>query len=235
MYSQDWLRLKYPKPLPVMCIFIMIMSVAKFAVAQPSTTDCSLGFQFSSSANNSSCEGGDWGRFLHDKCCNSVFEKYLYALGQRANQTGNLFLNSSEQNSCLNLMKRFEEDVFGCGIEKLTSGAGACSDYTVADVTNKLGDQLTSFNENCKFMSSDAEWHQMCGTCVKSWEDIKGPHLVPPNPESEKTESDICRFSVMVSLTSSRIQDEKYIEELYTCLAKQDIYIGESLDRPKNI
>lgn len=227
---QEGKLMMYPQDLSFMFIFIiMITAVAKLAYCQPSTLDCSLDFQFSSSSNNSSCEGGDWGGFLPNKCCDSGFQKYLYALGQRANQTGKIYLNSSEQRSCLTSMKRFEEDAFGCGIEKLTSGAGACSNYSVADVSNMLGDKLTKFNENCKFVSSDGEWDQICGACMQSWEEIKAPHSAS-NAESIDIASDVCRFAVMVSLISSRIADKKHVQKVFTCLAAQDI--SKLPDRP---
>ncbi|KAL9458448.1 hypothetical protein AB3S75_007334 [Citrus x aurantiifolia] len=217
----------YPQDLSFMFIFIiMITAVTELAHCQPSPVDCSLHFQFSSLSNNSSCEGGDWGGFLPNKCCDSAFQKYLYALGQRANQTGNIYLNSSEQRSCLTSMKRLEEDAFACRIEKLTSGAGACSNYSVADVSKMLGNKLTKLNENCKLVSSDGEWDQICGVCVQSWEEIRGPHFASSKADSIDIESDVCRFAVMVSLISSRIGDEKYAQNVFTCLAAQDIYIS---------
>ncbi|XP_062118558.1 F-box/LRR-repeat protein 4-like [Humulus lupulus] len=66
-------------------------------------------------------------------------------LSQRANQTGKLFLNSTEQGSCLVLLTRFRGNISGCGIEKLVSGNGGCSDYSLDDVTNKLGDRVHGF------------------------------------------------------------------------------------------
>ncbi|KAH9742114.1 protein kinase domain-containing protein [Citrus sinensis] len=122
-------------------------------------------------------------------------------------------------------MKRLEEDAFACGIEKLTSGAGACSNYSVADVSKMLGNKLIKFNEDCKFVSSDGEWDQICGVCVQSWEEIKGPHFASSKAESIDIESEVCRFAAMVSLISSRIGDEKYAQNVFTCLAAQDIYI----------
>lgn len=128
-------------------------------------------------------------------------------------------------------MKRLEEDAFACGIEKLTSGAGACSNYSVADVSYMLGNKLTKLNENCKFVSSDGEWDQICGVCVQSWEEIKGPHFTSSEAESIDIESDVCRFAAVVSLISSRIADEKYAQKVFACLAAQDIYISKLLDR----
>ncbi|KAH7577380.1 hypothetical protein JRO89_XS01G0242500 [Xanthoceras sorbifolium] len=222
--SYDWRWLKYPNPPLVLCIFFMIIVVQELVLCQPSAEDCSLDFQFTLIISNSSCEGGDWGGFLPKNCSGSEFCNYLYALGHRANQTGKIFLNSSDQRSCLASMKRFEGDVFGCGIEKLTSGAGGCSDYSVADVTNKLGDELRSLNENCKFTSSVGEWNQTCGSCVRSWEGIRGSHSGFSDHESIENEADICRFAVMVALTSSRIEDEMYAQNVYKCLAEENSY-----------
>ncbi|KAK4845642.1 hypothetical protein QYF36_007419 [Acer negundo] len=210
--------------LKFLCIFSVIIVVQELVLCQPSAEDCSLDFQYASLSSNSNCEEGDWGGFLPKNCCGSAFHRYLYALGHRANQTGKIYLNSSEQSSCLDSLKTLEGDVFGCGIEKLTSGAGGCSDYTVADVTNKLGDELRSLNENCKFMSSDGEWNTTCGSCVRSWQGIRGPRSESSDHESIENAADICRFAVMVTLTSSRINDGIFAQNVYKCLAQENSY-----------
>ena len=138
----------------------------------------------------------------------------------RANKTGLIFLNFSEQTSCLASMKRFEEDIFICGIEKLTRGGGGCSDYSIADVANNLGDELRSLSENCKILSSDGV-DESCGSCVRSWNGIGGKHS-----KSTDAESMICRFAVLVSLTSSMIGDEN-IKKIYECLSQKiSVYKG---------
>ncbi|XP_031256886.1 probable LRR receptor-like serine/threonine-protein kinase MEE39 [Pistacia vera] len=223
LYSLDTTMPKRPNLLFVMCIFIMIIAVEKSAVSQSFTIDCSLHFEPSDS-DNTVCEGGDWGGFLQKNCCGSSFQRYLNALGLRANQTGQIFLNSSEQNSCLTSMKAFEADVFSCGIEKLTSGAGGCSDYSVGDVIHHLGNELKSFSEHCNFPSYGEEWNQTCSSCVRSWGAIRGVHSTSSDPVLLENEADTCRFAVMLSLTSSRIEDKNHVQNLYKCLAEQDSF-----------
>ncbi|XWS32784.1 hypothetical protein CRYUN_Cryun22dG0019300 [Craigia yunnanensis] len=212
MYIRNRHWNKHPNPVPIVCIFILITTV-KLAVSQPSTTNCSLEFEYTPSSS-SRCEGGDWGGFLNKNCCGAAFLGYLDALGMRANKTGLIFLNFSEQTSCLDFMKRFEEDAFISGIEKLTKGGGGCYDYSVADVANKLGDELRSLSENCKLLSSEG-LDESCSSCVRSWNDIGRKHS-----KLTDTEPMICRFAVLVSLTSSRIGDEN-IERIYECLSQK--------------
>ncbi|KAK6256486.1 hypothetical protein SCA6_017791 [Theobroma cacao] len=221
MYMCNWHWNKHSKPVPVFCIFVLITS-AQVTVSQPSTTKCSLEFE-STASPSSSCEGGDWGGFLNKNCCGAAFPGYLDALGKRANKTGLIFLSYSEQTSCLASMKRFEGDVFICGIEKLTRGAGGCSDYSVADVANKLGDELRSFSEKCKFFSSDG-FDESCDSCVRSWKDIGGTQS-----KFTDAESMICRFAVLVSLTSSKIGDEN-IERIYECLSRKTSSYAENIE-----
>lgn len=72
----------------------------------------------------------------------------MYSLGQRGNQTRLIFLNTTEQNYCLDTLKSEEKDVFICGIERLTSGLyGGCSAYSMIDVVNKLGSRLKSLGK----------------------------------------------------------------------------------------
>lgn len=231
LYSLNTTMPKRPNLLFVMCLLIMITAVEKFAVSESLTADCSLHFEPSAS-DNTACEGGDWGGFLQKNCCGSSFQIYLYALGLRTNQTGQLFLNSSEQSSCLTSLKTFEADVFSCGIEKLTSGAGDCSDYSVGDVIHHLGEELKSFGEHCNFPGSGEQWNQTCSSCVRSWRAIGGAYSTASDGLSLQNEADICRFAVMLSLTSSRIEDENYVQNVYKCLAEQESYSGKYyLDR----
>ncbi|XP_062118987.1 uncharacterized protein LOC133832692 [Humulus lupulus] len=137
------------------CIYIRlaVQNTVDYVASSPYSGSYSLDFKQSTPLFSSSCEG-DWGGFLEKSCCGAAFSEYLYVLGQRANQTGKLFLNSTEQGSCLVLLTRFRGNISGCGIEKLVSGNGGCSDYSLDDVTNKLGDRVRSLNENCELTSS---------------------------------------------------------------------------------
>ncbi|KAK4488838.1 hypothetical protein RD792_004628, partial [Penstemon davidsonii] len=139
--------------------------------------------------------------------CGISFERYLYALGTRANKTGEIFLNITEQNDCLNTKNT------SCGIERLTSGNGGCSDYSVTDVINNLGIAFKNLEENCKNLglniNSDKEY---CSSCLGTWDQMNGSYYT-----GEK-ESDVCRFSVLISLTSQRINDVGWIQSIYSCL-----------------
>ncbi|KAF8399276.1 hypothetical protein HHK36_015141 [Tetracentron sinense] len=189
-------------------------------------TECILKFQFPSFGNSSSCEGGgDWGGFLHNNCCGVAFPGYLYALSERANQTGQIYLNSTEQRNCLTSMKGFEGDVFGCGIEKLTSGGGGCSDFSVSDVVNQLGDGLRSLREDCKLLGSEVYWDRSCGACLRRWEEIRGP--LSNSMDLMKVEADICRFAVLVSLTSTNIEDISWVQRIYRCLREESLPIDQ--------
>ncbi|KAK3033574.1 hypothetical protein RJ639_032422 [Escallonia herrerae] len=192
------------------------MTTVNFAVSQPSATDCILNVGISSSSSNSNCGEGNWGGFLNNNCCGGAFDEYLYALAQRANQTGQVFLDSTDQRNCLTTLKSEEADIMGCGIEKLTSGSGDCSDFSVNDVNDRLGNELRSLKENCKFVSPVGGWNQSCGACTRSWKDIKGIR-------SKDGESDICRFAVLVSLTSTIIENQSWVQNIYECLGKQEV------------
>lgn len=102
------------------CIFIFII-IAEVAFSQK--TNCTFDFEFKEPTNSSN-ENGDWGGFLNENYCGTTFNDYLKALGLGANQTGFILLDSREQTRCLNSMKRYEEHVLVCGMEKLTSSVG---------------------------------------------------------------------------------------------------------------
>ncbi|KAK8534040.1 hypothetical protein V6N13_028277 [Hibiscus sabdariffa] len=185
----------------IVCIFIMTNITAKLAVSQASKTICTLDFEFKESWNSSN-GNGNWGGFLNESRCGTTFNGYLEALHIRANRTGFIFLDLSEQTRCLNSKQRSRQHVSICGIEKLTSGGGGCSDYTTVDVEEKMGNELRSLSENCRVS---------CGSCVESWESINGG--------SHSEESMICRFAVLVALTSLKAGDD-HNERIYDCLSK---------------
>ncbi|KAF4355507.1 hypothetical protein F8388_015261, partial [Cannabis sativa] len=146
--------------------------------------------------------------------CGEAFDDYLYGLAQRANQSNNhqkLFLNSTEQNSCID-----NNDISGCGFEKLTSGVGGCSDFSSNDVVNNLGNKLNELEEDCKFLGSIA-----CSSCLKRWEEIVAKD--GNETKKEETETMVCGFAVLISLSSGRVKDENWIHTLYRCLGDQDI------------
>ncbi|KAB2610258.1 LRR receptor-like serine/threonine-protein kinase [Pyrus ussuriensis x Pyrus communis] len=202
---------------------LILITSAGFAAAQPSVSNCSLHFDLGSSPSpNSTCEAGNWGGFLRKDCCTSAFNVYLYALGQHANQIGLIYLNSAEQGVCLASLKNLQKDVLDCGIEKLTSGAGGCSDFTVADVTNRLGDKLKSLEGNCGFRLSDGKDGQLCGSCANSWQDIGPWHSSSTDAESFEVETNVCRFAVLVSYTSIKLEDKAHLSAVYSCLGSQE-------------
>lgn len=208
-------------PLYMIAFFILI-STAEFVASQSPGAQCVLDLTSSPTPSNySSCELGNWGGFLEKNCCGAAFDRYLYALGLRANQTRQIYLNSGEQNDCLTSMERFKGDVFGCGIEKLTSGGGSCSDFNVTDVNSKMGENLKRFSENCNFGSSDGEQDRTCRSCRETWEEMRSMHPVATESESVANNTDICRFAILVSLTSTRIEDSSYVQKIHRCLGEQ--------------
>ncbi|KAL7100737.1 hypothetical protein ACP275_08G013600 [Erythranthe tilingii] len=74
--------------------------------------------------DNSSCNGRYWGGFVNNNCsCN-----FLYSLALRANQTGEIFLNSGEADF---------------------SVCGGCSDFSTLDVNNKFGNRIELLRSKC--------------------------------------------------------------------------------------
>ncbi|KAG4914471.1 hypothetical protein JHK87_052028 [Glycine soja] len=210
----NWNRTVFPTSILLVCIFILITTMES-ATSEAVDTGCSLKIQLSPLLNDSRSEEGDWDEILHNKCCGAAFDAYIYALGWRANQTGKIYLDSTEQRNCLSRMKSLNDDVFGCGIENLTSGAGGCSDLLVSDVRSRLGNELRSLDENCQ---------QSCSLCLKTWNTIGGTDSRKTNAKTEKIEADLCRIAVLVTLISSKIENVMYVKTVLRCLGAQHIY-----------
>ncbi|RWR83317.1 nodulation receptor kinase [Cinnamomum micranthum f. kanehirae] len=199
---------------------VIVIVVVEFVDSQAPQPVCSLSFQTLSS-NISNCDGGNWGGFLSKSCCGASFDEYLHALAQRAYQTGQLFLNANEQSLCLDVMKNFDEDVLDCGIDRLTNGGGGCSDFTVSDVIGKLGDRFKSLEDDCKLLGFEGDKNSACAPCSSRWNEIGGSFH--NGEESDKIEDDVCRFAVLVSLMSSRIDDVNWILAMFKCLGEQSV------------
>ncbi|RDX76732.1 putative receptor-like protein kinase, partial [Mucuna pruriens] len=162
--------------------------------------------------------------FLNDSSCEAAFDAYLYALGRRANQTGKIYLDSTEQRNCLSRIKSFNDHSFGCGFENLTSGAGGCSDLLVADVRNKLGNELRSLDENCLLQTSGNDWEQSCSLCLGIWKTLGRVDSRKTNVKAEEVEADLCRIAVLVTLVSTKIEILMYVKTVLRCLGAQHIY-----------
>ncbi|KAJ0038733.1 hypothetical protein Pint_23008 [Pistacia integerrima] len=193
-------KAKY-QALPTCIIYVFIfLTILNLSTSQTSHNSCILDIQlFPTDISN--CESGNWGGFINNNCCREAFDDYLYAMGRRLNLTGDIFLNSTEQINCLNLMETSDKDVSGCGIQKLTSGAGGCSDYIVTDIFNKLGNRLKNLDEGCKNLSSVRRLDQACTACLRRWEEIGGSS--DGEIDSAKAEANVCRFAVLVTLIGS--------------------------------
>ncbi|KAG2707523.1 hypothetical protein I3760_05G151100 [Carya illinoinensis] len=177
------------------------------------------------SLNGSKGEASNWGGFINNSC-GAVFDEYLHALGRLANQTGQIYLNFTEQGNCLGSMKGIDANITGCGIEKLTSGAGGCSDYEVKDVNIKLQNRLKILGEGCEGLDLDGKSGQACSECFRRWKEIGSAS--DNGRESMKVDADVCRFEVLVTLTSSRIDDEKWVKATYDCLGGQHVSIASN-------
>ncbi|KAH0771600.1 hypothetical protein KY290_015581 [Solanum tuberosum] len=218
IYTRD--RTKHLNVITSICIFNLINTCC-LTFSQPSAAECILQLGKFSVPYNVRDEGGNWGSFLNDETCGGPFRDYLYAMGIRANKTGQMYLNSTQQTNCLTKMNDEGNriDAFGCGIEKLTKTGGSCSNFSVNDANIKLGDKLRKLSYNCQFQDTADKRGHLCESCVNSWKDIK--EMKSKNDKYTEAESDICRFAVLVSLTSTRITDQAWLRKLYNCLSNQ--------------
>ncbi|KAH7857448.1 hypothetical protein Vadar_012839 [Vaccinium darrowii] len=214
----------YQKSLSSILSILTLLTTLKFVFPQaPLSSNCILEIQNPPSGHDSSCTQGNWGGFLHGNCCGFAFNTYLHGLAHRANRTGHIFLNCTEQIGCLDSMETRYGNILNCGIDKLSKGGGGCSGYSVSDVNSKLGTWLRTLDENCKVLGSKNQSDTACSDCLSSWE-VMG---IWKNSTTDPVvvEADICRFSVLVSMTSSRISDDKWVQAVYQCLGDQRLSI----------
>lgn len=235
MFNGSTLNLEYPLAfqemncfkVPVLIMYIMVFSISLDLVFSEtsSSNNCVLSINISSSSGED-CTTLDrnWDGFLTQPCCGLPFNRYLQALARWTNQTGHIFLNSTQQMDCLTSMKNTSSDTFSCGIEKLTSGAGGCSDYSEIDVVNELGSRLKSLRDDCSLMDSEGGLAKGCNQCLRTWRALASPS----KNNSMKLEADICRFSMLILLTSQRISDESWIDELFHCLGDNSLPLGNT-------
>lgn len=156
---------------------------------------------------------------MKQSCCKGVFEEYLYALGMRANKTGQVYLDSAELSNCLSTIENADVHSSGCDFDKLMISRVGCSNSSVDEISKRLEGNLINLRENCEFSTVYEEGDQTCASCLKHWKEIKVTQA--ENGAFTDMDSEICRFTVLVSLTSTRIKDEKWVNEVYNCLGNQ--------------
>ncbi|KAM3203519.1 putative LRR receptor-like serine/threonine-protein kinase [Capsicum annuum] len=218
---------------------LMIMSIIFFSISLDlvfsrtnSLNKCVLDMNISGEACTT-LDNYTWDGFLNDHpCCGLAFNTYLRALARWTNQTRHdIFLNSTQQSDCLTLMNNNNSstsDNFRCGIEKLTStGAGGCSDYSEIDVENKLGSRLKSLRDDCRLMDSGGGLAKGCNKCLRTWREIA-------KNDTTKLEDDICRFSMLILLTSQRVSDESWVDKIFHCLGNGSLPLASSADESGN-
>ncbi|TYJ43471.1 hypothetical protein E1A91_A03G155400v1 [Gossypium mustelinum] len=210
-----------------MNVFVLFATL-DFAFSLDSVGNCILDIKNPSSTKEPNCELGNWGGFIDSSCCGGAFEQYLLALGRRASLTKAIYLNSTQQSNCLSAMASFEKDVYGCGIQKLTSGASSCSDYTVTNVINKLGDRFQNFQEDCKVLRTGRGVEHLCNSCLRRWEEINGSSDYKQHPASDD-DDDICRFAALVSMISNRVEDENWVYAVFQCLRESAFSSGNNI------
>ncbi|KAK5838700.1 probable serine/threonine-protein kinase PBL22 [Gossypium arboreum] len=210
---------------PFMNVFVLFATL-DFAFSLDSVGNCILDIKNPSSTKEPNCELGNWGGFINSSCCGGAFEQYLLALGRRASLTKAIYLNSTQQSNCLSAMASFEKDVYGCGIQKLTSGASSCSDYTVTNVINKLGDRFQNFQEDCKVLRTGRGVEHLCNSCLRRWEEINGSSDYKQHRAIDD-DDDICRFAALVSMISNRVEDENWVYAVFQCLRESAFSLDE--------
>ncbi|PHU02081.1 hypothetical protein BC332_27332 [Capsicum chinense] len=114
-------------------------------------------------------------------------------------------------------------DNFSCGVEKLTStGAGGCSNYSEIDVENKLGSRLKSLRDDCRLMDSGGGGlTKGCNKCLRTWREIA-------KNDTTELEDDICRFSMLILLTSQRVSDESWVDKIFHCLGDNSLPLASA-------
>ncbi|XP_016434830.2 uncharacterized protein LOC107761162 [Nicotiana tabacum] len=123
-------------------------------------------------------------------------------------------------------MKNTSSDTFSCGIEKLTSGVGGYSNYSNIVVVNELGNRLKNLRDDCSLMDSDGGLTKGSNQCLRTW----GSLASQSKNNLMKVEADICRFSMLILLTSQRISDESWINEIFHCLGDNSLPLVSSRD-----
>ncbi|KAK4263243.1 hypothetical protein QN277_028681 [Acacia crassicarpa] len=195
-------------------LFLLCITLDQACSQTSSASGCILDIQSSTSLNNrsSDCESHSWGGFINS-CCALDFNGYLYALGMHANLSGKIYLNSSDQETCLASM-----NIEGCGVEKLSTAAGGCSEFSIIDVRDKLGDNLRRLDEDCMPLSKNGRENETCTACLSRWEEIGAMSDAKMESGSADFDANLCRFAVLISLTSIRLYDRVSIQAVYECL-----------------
>ncbi|PHT33514.1 hypothetical protein CQW23_25314 [Capsicum baccatum] len=96
------------------------------------------------------------------------------------------------------------------------------------DVENKLGSRLKSLRDDCRLMDSGGGLKTKgCNKCLRTWREIAKNDMT-------KLEDDICRFSMLILLTSQRVSDESWVDKIFHYLGDNSLPLASSVDDSGN-
>ncbi|KAH9304121.1 hypothetical protein KI387_008525, partial [Taxus chinensis] len=184
---------------------------------------CSLNFTEYPYGNSEDCneEASNQVGLSTRGCCTSAFNRVSYALAARTAVTANrsyIFLNPTEESLCREVfyVKHPTIKELDCGLEELMSSNDACSNFTVENVIEKLGQYFLSLKNECNNLTGEQPT-RACSNCLRKYR-MATVNLLAENVNRSESSANKCGMALQITLTSMMINDTEWIDAFHKCL-----------------
>ncbi|KAK6777942.1 hypothetical protein RDI58_024660 [Solanum bulbocastanum] len=140
----------------------------------------------------------EWDSFPTTRCCQNALNFFTQALAKQAIQQGNLFLHNDQWGRCAS--GSFEHQP---------------SDHNFKDV-----------RDNCSSLTS-SNFDHACKDCTSAIKSVRDHFLNQFNAKDNETERAICLVAVVISVTTTKLNDPSLIDDFFRCLPGLNTLDGE--------
>ncbi|KAG5581356.1 hypothetical protein H5410_051983 [Solanum commersonii] len=157
------------------------------------------------------------GQFPHHSCCQNALNFFTQALAKQAIQQGNLFLHKDQWGHCAS--GSFEHQPYlsidKCGLNSLYQQSSQCSILSLTSIVQDHN--FKDVRDNCSSFTS-SNFDHACKDCTSSIKSARDHFLNKFNAKDNETERAICLVAVVISVTTTKLNDPSLIDDFFRCL-----------------
>ncbi|WMV51022.1 hypothetical protein MTR67_044407 [Solanum verrucosum] len=157
------------------------------------------------------------GQFPHHSCCQNAINFFTQALAKQAIQQGNLFLHKDQWGRCASGSFEHQPSVSidKCGLNSLYQQSSQCSILSLTSIVQDHN--FKDVRDNCSSFTSSNLDHA-CKDCTSSIKSARDHFLNQFNAKVNETERAICLVAVVISVTTTKLNDPSLIDDFFRFL-----------------
>ncbi|KAH0695169.1 hypothetical protein KY285_022266 [Solanum tuberosum] len=204
-------------------IFQICLIFANLTAPSPEDADCGLNFTSSPYKPSGECIAIDqeiiheWDSFPTTRCCQNALNFFTQALAKQAIQQGNLFLHKDQWGRCASGSFEHQPSVSidKCGLNSLYQQSSQCSTLSLTSILQDHN--FKDVRDNCSSFTS-SNFDHACKDCTSAIKSARDHFLHQFNANDNETERAICIVAVVISVTTTKLNDPSLIDDFFRCL-----------------